>query len=55
MGMSYPTVRSRLDQVIESLGYRVEHQEADSHRKEILKALNEGEITAEEAIKLLKK
>ncbi|HKM17049.1 MAG TPA: DUF2089 domain-containing protein [Limnochordia bacterium] len=55
LGMSYPTVRSRLDQVIESLGYRVEHQEADSHRKEILKALNEGEITAEEAIKLLKK
>ena len=54
-GISYPTVRSRLDQIIETLGYRVEYAESESQRKDILKALNEGEITAEEAIKLLKK
>ena len=55
LGISYPTVRSRLDQIIEALGYRVEYQETDSHRKDILKALSDGEITAEEAIKLLKR
>jgi len=55
LGISYPTVRSRLDQIIEALGYRVEYQETDSHRKDVLKALNDGEITAEEAIRLLKK
>lgn len=55
MGISYPTVRSRLDQVIEILGYRVEYEEVESQRKEILKALSDGEITAEEAIRLLRK
>lgn len=54
LGISYPTVRSRLDHVIEALGYRVEHED-DSQRKDILKALNDGEISAEEAIRLLKK
>lgn len=54
LGISYPTVRSRLDTVIEALGYRVEREE-DNERKDILTALNNGEITAEEAIKLLKK
>lgn len=54
LGISYPTVRSRLDTVIESLGYRVEREE-DNQRKDILTALNNGEITAEEAIRLLKK
>ncbi len=52
--ISYPTVRSRLDAVIAALGYRVEYEE-DTHRKDILKALSDGEITAEEAISLLKK
>ncbi len=52
--ISYPTVRSRLDTVIAALGYKVEYEE-DTHRKDILKALNEGEISAEEAIRLLKK
>ncbi len=55
LGISYPTVRSRLDQIIESLGYRVEHEDTDTKRKDILKALHNGEISAEEAIKLLKK
>ncbi len=55
LGISYPpTVRSRLDTVLESLGYRVE-REQDLRRKEILEALDKGgEISSEEAIKLLK-
>ncbi len=53
LGISYPTVRSRLDAVLEALGYRVE-REQDQRRKEILEALDKGEITSEEAIKLLR-
>jgi len=53
LGISYPTVRSRLDAVLESLGYRVE-REQDQRRKEILEALDKGEITSEEAIRLLR-
>ena len=53
LGISYPTVRNRLDTVIEALGYRVE-REQDHRRKEILEALNKGEISSEEAIKLLR-
>jgi len=60
LGISYPTVRGRLDAVIEALGYRVERSaEAedtgkDRRRKEILDALNRGEINSEQAIKLLR-
>lgn len=53
LGISYPTVRSRLDAVVESLGYRVERDE-DNSRKQILEALSKGEISSEEAIRLLK-
>lgn len=53
LGISYPTVRSRLDAVLESLGYRVE-REQDQRRKEILEALDKGEISSEEAIRLLR-
>lgn len=51
--ISYPTVRSRLETVIESLGYRVEREET-KRRKEILEALDKQEITSDEAIRLLK-
>lgn len=61
LGISYPTVRGRLDSVIESLGYRVESgaEEAgtaarNTRRKEILDSLNRGEISSEEALRLLK-
>lgn len=53
LGISYPTVRSRLDAVIESMGYRVERDE-DNRRRSVLEALNKGEISSEEAVKLLK-
>ena len=52
LGISYPTVRSRLDNALQALGYRVE-REQDLRRKEIIEALDKGEITSLEAIKLL--
>jgi hypothetical protein len=58
MGISYPTVRARLDDVIRALGFRVEPDETtaqrEQRRREILEALSEGQITSDEAIKMLK-
>lgn len=58
LGISYPTVRNRLDGVIQALGYRVQKQAdgEDKHQKEeIFRALEKGAISAQEAIKLLRK
>lgn len=58
LGISYPTVRNRLDQVLRTLGYDVrvseEDEQADRKRKDILARLNRGEVTPDEAIRLLK-
>ena len=55
LGISYPTVRSKLDAIIKKLGYESKNNEQSSAKKEeILKALENGEITAEEAIAQLK-
>ncbi|HEX6971259.1 MAG TPA: DUF2089 domain-containing protein [Limnochordia bacterium] len=56
LGISYPTVRSRLDGVIEALGYKVERGDAPSpaQRRQILEMLDRGEITAQEALQKLK-
>lgn len=56
-GISYPTVRNRLDEVITALGYNVNQgqDEISEKRKEILDALEKGEMDAQEAAKLLKK
>lgn len=57
LNISYPTVRSKLDQVIKSLGYEVglaPEDDKGAKRKEILDLLNSGEISSKEAIKLLK-
>jgi hypothetical protein len=58
LGISYPTVRNRLDGVIEALGYRVEKAEDTGEkvfRQEVLQALENGEITAAEATRRLRK
>ncbi len=52
MGISYPTVKNKLENLIEALGYKSEPLKVD-YKKEILEKLNAGEILAEEAIKLL--
>lgn len=54
LSISYPTVRSRLDGVIKKLGYEAGTDEQSVKREEILKALENRELTAEQAIALLK-
>jgi hypothetical protein len=57
LGMSYPTARARLTDVVRALGYEVrEDSEPVSvqERKTILEQLASGEITSEAAVQLLK-
>ena len=56
LGISYPTVRAKLDGVIQRLGYEKEaaRDEEMLRREAVLKALEQGEITADEAIQKLK-
>jgi len=55
LGISYPTVRSRLVEVIRALGYEVgEEREADDERRqEVLARLARQEVSAEEAFRIL--
>lgn len=59
LGMSYPTVRSRLHDLIRALGYEIgEEEEAasslpDDERHSILDALSKGALSSEEALKRL--
>ncbi|UUV17254.1 DUF2089 domain-containing protein [Fusobacteria bacterium ZRK30] len=50
--ISYPTVRSKLEKVVEVLGYRDKVKKID--KIQILERLEKGEISSEEAMKLLK-
>ncbi|MGB4373682.1 MAG: DUF2089 family protein, partial [Halanaerobiales bacterium] len=57
LGISYPTVRNKLDEIIKALGYSVDTSPEDSigeRRKEILTMLEKGEISSQDAIKMLK-
>jgi hypothetical protein len=58
LGVSYPTVRNRLNEVIEALGYEIDdHDEAplsSDERQAILEQLASGDITSDEAVRLLK-
>lgn len=54
LGISYPTVRSKLTDIISSLGYVLEKEKNEVDEKKIVTMLENGEITPEEAIKLLK-
>jgi len=53
LGISYPTVKRNLDEVIQSLGYKVT-DDNKLKKEEIFKKLEKKEITALEAAKLLK-
>ena len=52
MGISYPTVKNRLDKLLITLG--LSNESEGLKEKEILDILERGEITAAEAIKLMK-
>jgi hypothetical protein len=56
LGISYPTVRSRLDGILDALGYQAELDAGDDiqQRREVLDALDRGELTADEAARVLK-
>lgn len=51
--ISYPTVRAKLDGIIRKLGYETDTDEESVKREKILKALEQGELTVEEAISRL--
>lgn len=53
LGISYPTVKKNLDEVIVHLGYEVS-KEDQIKKEDIFKKLEQGEITPQEAAKLLK-
>jgi len=52
LGISYPTVRSRLDMVLAALGFGEQVASADSNR--VIEMLERGEISAEDAEKMLR-
>lgn len=54
LGISYPTVRSKLDAVIQKLGYAAGPDERTTKKEAVLKALENGEISVEQAISQLK-
>lgn len=57
MGLSYPTLRNRLHEIIRALGYEPGRDEApeisDEKRRAVLEQLDAGQISAEEAMRLL--
>ncbi|MBO9130373.1 DUF2089 domain-containing protein [Bacillus sp. 165] len=55
LSISYPTVRNKLEEIIEALGYDTAKKREEPKKKNILDLLDRGEITADEAIEMLKK
>jgi hypothetical protein len=59
MGLSYPTLRGRLNELIRAMGYEVGQEESalagvsDEERRQILDDLAAGRVTSEAAVKLL--
>jgi len=55
LGLSYPTVRSRLEEVMRAMGYQVKEREEgdEDRRQDVLQRLARQEITSEEALELL--
>ncbi len=51
LGISHPTARQKLNNLLSALGYEMEEK---SNVRDVLDLLEAGEITADEAIKLLK-
>lgn len=52
--ISYPTVRSRLDDIIQKLDGKPNVKSSSDSQKEILDALEKGEITPAEALEQMK-
>lgn len=55
LGISYPTVRGKLNEIVALLGHKEQKEQEEVVRKsEVITMLDNGEITAEEAIQLIK-
>jgi hypothetical protein len=58
IGLSYPTIRNRLHEVIRALGYEPGGEEpgglSEEDRQRILEDLDKGLISAEEAMRMIK-
>ncbi len=59
LGLSYPTIRNRLHDVIRALGFEPGKEEApsdmtDEKRKSVLEDLDAGKINAEAAMRILR-
>ncbi len=60
IGLSYPTIRNRLLEIIRALGYEPGKEEAaeapvisDDKRRQVLEDLDAGRISAEDAMRIL--
>jgi hypothetical protein len=53
LGVSYPTVRGRLDDVVRALGFTPEPEITKGMREELLAKLEAGEINADEFLRRL--
>lgn len=54
LGISYPTVKKNLEAVIQALGYGDSTEDEVLNKEQILEKLSNGEISSEEAMKLIK-
>ena len=55
LGISYPTVKGKLEALLNKLGLGSLQEEAKRRRLEVVEKLERGEISAQDAISLLKK
>lgn len=55
LGISYPTVKNKLDDLASALGYKTEPEVEDTgKKKDVLSKLDSGDISVEEALDMLK-
>jgi hypothetical protein len=52
MGVTYPTIRTRLDAVIEALEQQIAKR--DEYKNEILERVNQGRLSPEKAAQIIK-
>lgn len=55
LGISYPTVRNMLNNAIRALGYEVKEDGDEEARIKVLEDLDAGNISTEDALRLLRK
>jgi len=58
LGLSYPTIRNRLHEVIRAMGYEPGKEEspdvAEEKRRSVLEELDAGKISADDAMRILR-